>query len=290
MREWQVGLGECLQDVIDCSPAGTVLRLAPGEYRQKLVIRTPKVTICGAGAGQTRIVFADHARMLDDVSRPVGTFRSFTVAVTAPGVTLSDLSIENDAGDPVRNGQQVALSVYGDAFSAERCALVSTQDTLFLGPLPPDLLIRYRDLLPEALCRDASLSSRFTDCRIDGSVDFIFGGGDALFSDCEIRSVADGRQVGYVAAPSHRRKQTEGFRFENCRFTHGEGVAPESIFLARPWRDYGLATFTGCTYGGHIAPAGFDQWGTTDRDRTARFYESPAVFSRVPWVNRPFAE
>ena len=32
-----------------------------------------------------------------------------------------------------------------------------------------------------------------------------------------------------------------------------DGVADESIYLARPWRDYGLAVFENCTYGQHIA-------------------------------------
>ena len=56
------------------------------------------------------------------------------------------------------------------------------------------------------------------------------------------------------------------------------------IFLARPWRDYGLSRFENCSYGSHISPLGFDKWNDTDRDRTARFYETPAVPGRVSWV------
>ena len=60
--------------------------------------------------------------------------------------------------------------------------------------------------------------------------------------------------------------------------------ADGSVYLARPWRDHGLAVFEDCAYGPHIHPAGFDKWGTTDRDRTARFYETPGVPGRVKWV------
>lgn len=284
MSEWRVNLRENLQDVVDTAPPGTVIRLPEGEYRQKFVIRTPNLTLIGAGQDRTRISFDDHALRMDKVGRPLGTFRSFTVAVTAENVTMKDLTVANDAGDPALSGQQVALSVCGDGFRMEACALISTQDTLFLGPLPPDLQLRYTDMLPEELCRPAPLSSRFVSCRICGSVDFIFGGGKALFDGCEIVSVADGRSVGYVAAPSHRKEQTEGFLFRRCRFTSAPEVSPGSVYLARPWRDYGLAVFEDCAYGPHIHPAGFDKWGTTDRNETARFYEKPPVMERVDWL------
>ena len=286
MGEWRINRQQRLQDVLDVAPPGTVIRLPVGVFRQKTVIRTPGLTLVGAGQAATRIVFDDCARRMDGVGRPLGTFRSFTLAIVAPGVTLRELTVANDAGAPAQNGQQVALSVYGDGFSMADCALVSTQDTLFLGPLPADLQQRYADVLPAPLRRSEALCSRFSNCRIAGSVDFVFGGGQAAFEDCEVVSVSDGRGVGYVAAPSHDRAQQEGFLFRRCRFTAEAGVLPGSVYLARPWRDHGLAVFEDCTYGPHIHPRGFDKWGTTDRDRTARFYETPAVDGRVDWINK----
>ena len=284
MGEWRINLQENLQDVLDVAPPGTVIRLPAGVFRQKAVIRTPGVTLMGAGRDRTVLVFDDHARRMDKVGRPLGTFRSFTLAVTAESVTLRDLTVRNDRGDPARNGQQVALSVCGNDFRMENGGLVSTQDTLFLGPLPPDLIVRYRDLLPEELRRPDPLFARFTDCRIAGSVDFVFGGGAARFESCELVSVCDGREGGYVAAPSHGLSQEEGFTFRRCRFTAEAGVAPGSVYLARPWRDHGLCVFQDCVYGPHVHPLGFDRWGTTRRDETARFYETPGVPGRVKWV------
>ena len=46
-----------------------------------------------------------------------------------------------------------------------------------------------------------------------------------------------------------------------------------------------LFVFENCTYGPHISPLGFDKWNDTDRDRTARFRETPPVPGRVDWVN-----
>ncbi len=281
---WKINSCECLQDVCDIAPAGTTILLPEGDICQKLIIRTPHLSLIGAGADRTRIIFGDYARMSDSVNRPLGTFRSYTMAIVAPGVTMSDLSVINNAGDPAEKGQQVALSVYGDGFRMLRCCLRSTQDTVFLGPLPSDLIIRYRELLPSDLCFDAKIRSRFEQCMIEGSVDFIFGGGEAEFCDCEIRSVYDGRSTGYVAAPSHSRIQQSGFLFDRCRFTSDGIVPPQSVFLARPWRSFGMAFFLECDYGDHIISSGFDPWGTSGRSATARFYEYPLDPRRVKWA------
>lgn len=275
-----------LQTVFNNAPEGSVIFLAPGVYRQKTMIRTPGLTLVGAGADQTTLVFDDHAKKRHAIGWEYNTFRTYTLAVCADGVTIRDLCIANDALSPEVKGQEVALSVLGSGFTMENCRLSSTQDTLFAGPLPDDLIGRYEGFLPDPLRRGGPMDQRYTDCLIEGTVDFIFGCGQAVFENCQIHSVVDARNCGYAAAPSHELRQTEGFTFRRCRFTCEDGVAPGSIYLARPWRDHGLCRFEDCMYGPHIAPAGFDKWNDTNRDQTARFYESPTVPGRVDWINR----
>lgn len=275
-----------LQAVFDGAQENSIICLAPGEYRQKTVIRTPGLTLIGAGSEETKLVCDDYALKKDEQGRDYVTFRTYTLAVCAAGVSMKALSIVNDALHPEIKGQEVALTVYADAFSMEDCRLTSTQDTLFLGPLPPDLIERYDGFLPDELRLGGEMKQRFQNCLIEGTVDFIFGCGDALFENCEIRSLRDARDLGYVAAPAHSLEQTRGLHFRDCRFTCEAGVTPGSIYLARPWRDYGLSVFENCTYGPHIAPEGFDKWNDTRRDLTARFYEIPAVPGRVAWANR----
>jgi len=272
-----------LQTVFDTAQPGTQIHLSPGVYRQKAVIRTPGLTLIGAGAEKTRIVFNDYARKRDPDGFELITFRSFCLAVCADGVTIRDLSVINDAGDPKQKGQQVALSVVADDFCMENCCLRSTQDTLFCGPLPDDLIERYEGFLPDELRRGWEMKQTFLRCCIEGTVDFIFGCGNALFENCEIRSLCDGRDTGYIAAPAHEKHQTQGFRFLDCAMTGG-GAGEQSVYLARPWRDYGLCSFEGCRYGPHIKTQGFHHWDGTERWRTARFFESPAVSGRVPWA------
>ncbi len=275
-----------LQKAFDAATPGSVIHLAPGVYRQKVMIRTPDLTIVGAGAGKTRIVYDDYARKRDEQGFEYITFRTYTLAVCADGIRMQDLSVINDAGRPEKKGQQVALSVLGTRFSMENCTLTSTQDTLFVGPLPPDLIERYEGFLVDDLRRDGRMVQLFQNCTIEGTIDFIFGCGEALFENCLIRSLADARDIGYVAAPAHSESQKEGFCFRHCTLVCDQGVTPGSIYLARPWRDYGSARFEACSYSGHIAAVGFDKWSGTDRDRTARFFEYPALPGRVSWINK----
>lgn len=265
----------------------TQILLSEGIYREKLEISVPDVEIIGAGAEKTTIVWDDYAKKPDEQGRELVTFRTYTVAVTADNIALKNLTIANDALSPETKGQEVALTVYGDGFYAESCRFVSTQDTIFCGPLPPDLIDRYDGFLKDELRRGNYLKQIFKNCFIAGNVDFIFGCGDALFEGCEIRSVFDVRGHGYVAAPAHALSQDIGFVFNDCDFTCEDTVADGSIFLARPWRDYGKSAFIDCRYGRHISEEGFDKWNDTERDKTARFSEFGVSReirgNRVPW-------
>lgn len=273
-----------LQTVFNSLRPHDTLMLPPGIFRQKLEITVPDVTIIGAGADKTAIVYGDYAKMTDCNGQEITTFKTQTLAICADGVTIKDLSVINDAESPEIKGQEVALYVTADRFTAIGCTFTSTQDTLFCAPLPDDLVLRYDGFLADHLrFREGQCRQVFKNCTICGTVDFIFGCAAAFFDTCEIVSRYDVRNVGYVAAPAHSLKQTLGFVFYRCSFTSEPDVKDSSIYLARPWRDFGLCHFAECVYGKHISDDGFDKWNDTNRDKTARFYEYPTVSSRVAW-------
>lgn len=273
-----------LQLLLDNLKPLDTLVLPQGGFRQKLEVNVADVTIVGAGADKTAIVYGDYAKMLDGDGQEITTFKTQTLAICADGVTLKNLTVSNDAESPEVRGQEVALYVTGDRFTAVDCVFTSTQDTLFCAPLPDDLVLRYDGFLKDSLrFREGQCRQIFKNCVISGTVDFIFGCATAFFDHCRIASRYDARNVGYVAAPAHSLKQTLGFVFYRCSFVAENNVANNSIYLARPWRDFGLCHFVECVYGKHLSDCGFDKWNNTERDKTARFYEYPAVASRVAW-------
>ncbi len=283
----QITPQEGIAEALKYASPGTRLLLSPGTYREKIEISVPDIQLIGHSPQDTRIVFGDYAEKPDENGVAYNTFRTYTAAVLAPHVSFRNLTVENDALEPEVKGQEVALSVVADGFTAENCVFRSTQDTVFCGPLPADLIERYEGFLKPALRSGGSMRQIFRHCLIAGNVDFIFGCGDSLFADCEIRSVADVRGCGYAAAPAHAREQETGFVFAGCRFTCESAVADGSVYLARPWRDYGKCSFIDCTYGRHIAPEGFDKWNSTERDKTARFLEYGEIpAGRVPWSRK----
>lgn len=284
MRKIILNPKDSLQQALDVAQKGDVIHLKAGIYRQKVFLRTAGIVLEGEGAERTIIVWDDYALKKDANGVEYNTFRTWTMAVCADGVRMRELAIVNDALEPEKKGQAVALSVLGNDFWMENCRLSSMQDTLFAGPLPADLIERYDGFLRDELRVPGPFVHKYIRCLIEGSVDFIFGCADALFDECEIRSVHDVRKVGYAAAPAHAAEQQRGFLFRKCCFTCEESVPQGSVYLARPWRDFGLAQFEGCGYQQHIAAEGFDKWNDTNRDKTARFYEKPPIPGRVEWV------
>lgn len=251
-----------------CVPDATVpvrVLVAPGEYRERVEIRRPHVTLEGETADSVRIVGGLGAKMpSEDGSGQdgrLGTFRTYTVLVDADDVTLAGLTIENNAGDGREVGQAIALYADGDRLVVDVCCIKGHQDTLFLGPLPlreakPGGFIGPKQFAPRRVGRQY-----FRRCRIEGDVDFIFGGARAYFEGCEIRSLNRDMDVnGYVTAASTPQGEPYGFVFHGCSFTADEGIAPGSVYLGRPWREWAQTVLLECWLGPHISLEGWWDW------------------------------
>ena len=83
------------------------IEIGPGIYREKLVCEKQNITLRGAGADQTRVVWGDGGKLPHPDGRPTHTFRSYTAFFSGENLTVEDLTIENDAGP----GAQVGLSL-----------------------------------------------------------------------------------------------------------------------------------------------------------------------------------
>ena len=245
--------------------------LKSGTYRIKAEIAANDVAIIGEDRETTVITYDDYARKIHADGGEYNTFRTYTLCVTGERVKLENLTVENSNTQPQKVGQCVALSVNAKSFCAVNVDLKSTQDTLFLAPFPDDLVVRYRGFIPEnQLYLEGGSLHLFENCRIYGTVDFIFGCAEAYFYNCEIISRHEERGIGFVAAPAHSLKQERGFVFCDCDFL-SSGAEENSVHLARPWRDFGKCEFVNCRLGKHIRRELFDKWNDTYRDKTARF-------------------
>ena len=252
------GSHSSLAAALAAAPSGSSpyrILLQAGQWQERIVVRRPNVRLTGAGPGVTILHAATAAGDPKPGGGSWGTYGSATVTVEAPGFRARGMTIENrfDYVEHLRRGtpgtQAVALAL-GDAADLsviDRVEIIGHQDSFYLR----------------------AGRSLVRDCMISGSIDFIFGGSQAWFRRCEIRSrLRPGQEVqGYVAAPSTPRAQAIGLVFDDCRLTREPGGPDHSVYLGRPWRAggdvsrTGAAAFLDCWMDSHIGPAGWAAMG-----------------------------
>lgn len=283
-----------IQAALDAMPdAGDipyVIHLSSGDFYEKIIIAKSNVRIIGAGADKTRIYFDAYAGQEGVLGKVWGTRGSGTVIVRATDVTFENLTIENNFNfiandalpkdDPkkIRDTQAVALYLDqgSDRVLVRNVKLLGYQDTLFVN----------------------SGRAWFDQTLVAGNVDFIFGAGNALFTDSEIRTRIRGSQNNphaYLTAPSTNITSAFGLTFIHCQLTREPGVPDKSTPLGRPWHPttqfsdgryadpqaIGKSVFLYSTMDAHITDEGWYSMGGTAIDGSkkqfmpedARFFE-----------------
>jgi pectinesterase len=246
------------------------VRVPRGRWREKIVVTQPHVHLIGEDRHASVIEFGAAAGH-SGPQRPYGTRGCATLTVRAPGFVARNLTIANTfdylgnlakaEDDPTRlkdpQGVALMLDEGSDRALIEDVELFGHQDTLFID-------------------RGVSL---FRQCRVQGSVDFVFGAGRSVLLGCEVVSrFRPGKpRQGYVAAPSTPASQPFGLVFHDCRLTKERAVPASSVVLGRPWRParqfedgrygdpaaVGHAAFIGCWMDDHISADGWDEMGYT---------------------------
>jgi pectin methylesterase-like acyl-CoA thioesterase/pectate lyase len=254
-----------LQEAIDAVRAfdpdyTTHIFVKKGIYYEKVVIpdyvRNLKIT--GESREKTILTNNDHA-----MKNGMGTFNTYTLQIRGEGITLENLTIENNA--PMV-AQAVALHTEGDRIILKNCRLLGNQDTLYTGREKGKLY--------------------FHDCYIEGTTDFIFGPSTAWFEACELH----GKKNSYLTAASTPPDAAFGYIFNRCNITVAENVT--SLYLGRPWRPYAMTLFMRCSLPAAINPLGWDNWGNPDNEHTARYSEygnsgeGSSTTGRVPWSSQ----
>ena len=266
-------IGEAVLAVPYDTPA--CIRIAPGSYREKLACEKRRITFQGAGIDCTRLVWNDGGKLPHPDGRPTHTFRSWTAFFSGGEVTVEDMTIENDAGPGAQVGQGIAAYVDCERATFRRVRLLGSQDTLFCAPLPEKEREKDGFLGPRVFAPRRPSAQYYQGCEIAGGIDFIFGGADALFEQCVLRSVneppAHGEARGYVTAPSTP-PEGLGFVFWDCDFV--SDCPAGSVYLGRPWRPTGKTAVLDSRLGAHIAPAGFSAWNDRPDWDKATFAEA----------------
>lgn len=246
-----------LQAAVNALPAsGGEILLPPGEYREKIVIDKPNVRLRGQGRNPSDVIIV----WSDAAATAGGTFRSATLHVSGDNFRAENLTIQNDYHKRSdQRSQAVALSVTGDRAVFDNLRLLGAQDTLYAGS--------------KKCGTDPCPISRqyFSNCYIEGHVDFIFGDSKAFFERCQIHAIAH-PEILITAHARTAPDQDRAFVFNYCTVT---GEKDARIYFGRPWRDYAAVIFMNTQVEGDLDPEGWREWtpGKTDRLKLAYYAE-----------------
>lgn len=100
------------------------------------------------------------------------------------------------------------------------------------------------------------------NCQIEGTVDYICGGGDHFFDHCTIKNVSDG---AVISAPATSTANEWGYVFQNCTIEGADG----NYTLGRPWQNEPRAYYLNTTMKALPSGTGWSGMGNL----TTHFYE-----------------
>ena len=249
-----------LQAAINAAPDNGArpyrIGIKPGIYQGQFIIPKEKrhIEFLGEDATNTVITFNLNVNETDSTTNP--RFKGIGMVVLGDDFRAEKITFQNTSGD---HGQALALRVMGDRAVLKDCRILGWQDTL----------------------RVDDGRQYFTNCYVEGRVDFIYGSAATVFDRCEIHS----KNGGHVTAANTPEDRPFGFVFLNCKLTGDPHpwVGPDGVpantnsapmaDLGRPWRPYASVTYLNCEMDAHIKPEGWNNWRNPANELTARYAE-----------------
>jgi pectinesterase len=234
-----------VQAAIDAVPAGNTTRqtitVKAGTYREIVTIPStkPYLTLQGLGSAAGKTVIVNNRSSAGGY----GTSGSATVTISGHDFAATNLTISNDYGE---GSQAVAANVNADKSVFKNVRFLGNQDTLLLNA--------YR--------------SYYASSYVEGTVDFIFGGGVGVFN---ASSIYERRTSGGpITAAKTDAATTYGFLFYKCTVT---GAANNVTQLGRPWGAAAQVLYRESSLSATIATA--QPWTDMSSNswKNARFFE-----------------
>jgi pectinesterase len=260
------GTGDYLfiQDAID---AMRVYPLAPiklyiknGIYQEKIELPTNNVdvTFIGESVDGVIITWNDYSGKGKHT-----TFTSYTAKISGNRFKAENITFKNSAG-PV--GQALALYVDADRAVFINCKFLGHQDTIYVA--------------------GESSNQYFENCYIEGTTDFIFGPGTAVFQNCTIKAKSN----SFITAASTPKNKEHGFIFKSCKVISDSAVS--KVFLGRPWRSHAKTVFIDTDLPATIAPEGWDTWSNPANEKSVFYAEynnrgpGATLNNRAKWASQ----
>ncbi len=227
-------IGEALEsvDFVPSKSSPLIISIGKGVYEESFSVNLPYVSFINKGKAEDVVITYDKSVGNADPAKRAGTEQTATVLI---GAAAHDFRAENITFQNSNNleqeeeySQAVALASNADRAVFTGCRFIGRQDTLYLKGASKGANVK----------GDANQARTYLEnCYIEGTVDFIFGDGTAVFKDCDI-NMAYRAGGGYFTA-ANTTLCNVGYVFDGCNFTVDEKYTAEDgekIYLGRPWQ------------------------------------------------------
>ncbi|NDW12159.1 hypothetical protein D0T50_04545 [Bacteroides sp. 214] len=222
VAEWKEAIAAVNASNTKTDSPRKVIFVRNGDYdfgSEEQTLRAHNVSIIGES--QTDVLI--HGKR-EGISNPVFSTRNAT------NTYMQDFTVRNDFNFGTDNYRGVAVAHYGGKKDImKNMILQSYQDTQVTGE-----------------------SGYYEDCTIHGTVDFICGGGEHFYNNCDL-IVED---AGAIAAPATSASHKHGYVFQNCTISGKSGYT-----LGRPWQNEPKAFFLNTTMEALPTDAGWGSMG-----------------------------
>lgn len=228
--EWKAAIAAVNASNTSAAAPRKVIFVRNGDYdfgSEEQTLRAHNVSIIGES--QTGVIIRG---IREGISNPVFSTRYAT------NTYMQEFTVRNYHNFGTENYRGVAVAHYGgNKDMMKNMTLQSYQDTQVTGS-----------------------SGYYEDCTIHGTVDFICGGGEHFYTNCNLISENAGALVAPATSSSHK----HGYVFQNCTISGESGFT-----LGRPWQNEPRAFFLNTIMKALPTDAG---WGSM-AELPTHFYE-----------------
>jgi pectate lyase len=220
-----------VQGAVDFVPSNNTARVTisikAGTYTELVHVPSGKnaITLRGAGRQLTTLAYANNNNF-----NPAGTIVRCVLGVDAHDFVLEEITVHNTT--PAGGSQAEAFRTGNNV---QRCLVHRTN------------LISFQDTIL------ASGQTFFSDCYVEGDVDFMWGGGACYFQRCTLKAV----RAGYYTQIRNDASRN-GNVYVECRLTGAANLT--GVYLSRIDPNvfpFSQVVWIDCAMGSHIAPAGW---------------------------------
>ncbi|KAG8365850.1 hypothetical protein BUALT_Bualt17G0014800 [Buddleja alternifolia] len=211
-----------------------IIYVKKGIYNEIVRVEQNKWNVMMFGDGMDNTIVSGNLNVASGTS----TFMSATFGALGKGFIARDMGFQNTAG--AAKFQAVALLSASDQSVFYRCKMDAYQDIL------------------------CTYSNRqfYRECKIYGTVDFIFGFASVVIQSSSIlvKRPLPGQKNTITAQGKSVANSISGISIQNCNILAAENLVGVRTFLGRPWKDFSTTIFMENQLGSLIDPQGWLPW------------------------------